>query len=82
MILWNMYQKGNVKALETLLVYNAEETVVLQHLLMSAMEFEFSKRPELNLKPISLPPVPKIPGAIDKEVLEKLQRYFTRPLFE
>ena len=77
-----MYQKGEKSALETLLVYNAEDTVVLQHLLLKAMEYELVRRPELKLKPILLPPAPEIPGEIDQEILKKLQRYLMRPMFE
>jgi uncharacterized protein len=78
--LWNMYKKGVAGALETLLVYNGEDTVVLQHLLLKAMEFEIEKRPELCLKQISLPIAPKIPGEINQAVVRKLQNHFFNPI--
>lgn len=71
--LWDMYESGNRKALETLLVYNGEDTTVLQHLLEHALKLELEKRPYANLKSSTFRSVPKVKGSIDRRVIRELR---------
>ena len=50
--LWRMHRKGVQSALETLLTYNAEDTVVLEPLLIHALNQEIVKNPAFGLSPI------------------------------
>ncbi len=49
--LWDLHLGGMSGALETLLAYNAEDTVVLEPLLIKAYNLQISRHPELGLEP-------------------------------
>jgi len=46
--LWRLHERGLAGALETLLTYNAEDTVVLEALLTKAYNLEIARYPELG----------------------------------
>lgn len=51
--LWRRHQRGEAGALESLLHYNAEDTIVLEALLVIAFNLELKRLPELGLSPFS-----------------------------
>lgn len=59
--LWNLHKKGVPNALETLLTYNAEDTLVLEPLVHAGLNLESRKRPALQLGEFEAPPAPEIP---------------------
>lgn len=71
--LWKLYEKGVPGALETLLTYNAEDTVVLESLLIKAYNFEVAKRPYLGLSPLEFRLIPEIPTKVDLAIYERLR---------
>jgi uncharacterized protein YprB with RNaseH-like and TPR domain len=56
--LWSMHRRGVSGALETLLTYNAEDTVVLAPLLVKAFNMEAAKNPELEVAPLAMHTMP------------------------
>lgn len=70
--LWRMHEKGEKTALSTLLAYNAEDTIVLQHLLLKAIQMEIVKYPKLEIKPSTFPPTPVIKEKVDSVLVKKL----------
>jgi uncharacterized protein len=71
--LWRMHRQGKPGALETLLTYNAEDTVVLEPLLVLAYNLEVAKRPELGLAPLPLPAMPELPTRVYPEIYAALR---------
>lgn len=71
--LWKLHNKGVSGALETLLTYNAEDTVVLEPLLIKAYNFEVEARPYLGLPKLEFRPVPEIPTKVDPHIYERLR---------
>jgi uncharacterized protein len=70
--LWDMHLNGVENALETLLSYNAEDTVILPFLLKAAYELQV-KRDKLSEVPnLTLPRIPKIPFKVCPKVYAKL----------
>ena len=64
--LWRMHKRGVPRALETLMTYNAEDSLVLQPLLHIAYEREFDRHPELPLRSLNEPlPLPAIATQVD-----------------
>lgn len=59
--LWALHRRGVPNALETLLTYNAEDTIVLEQLMYRALALESEGRPALNLGAFTMPPTPVIP---------------------
>ncbi len=76
-LLWNEYrQRGNPKALETLLAYNIADTVNLENLMVQAFNMKVSETPFHELK-IPLPCHPSVPFKPDAALIDELrQRYF------
>jgi uncharacterized protein len=70
--LWQMYKKGVPQALETLLTYNAEDTVVLPPLLVKAYQKEREKFPFLELPSIPMPQEVSLQTKICPEVYRSL----------
>lgn len=62
--LWNLHLRGVPKALETLMTYNAEDTVVLEQLIFCGLNLEALNRPGLQLATYKIPLVPKIPTQV------------------
>ena len=71
--LWRMYEGGDKRALETLMTYNAEDTVVLEQLVHCALNIEAKARPQLKLQTYMLPQSPKIPTQICPKVYGRLR---------
>jgi uncharacterized protein len=71
--LWGMHRRGMEGALETLLTYNAEDTVVLEPLLALAYNQEVARHPELGLDPLPLPELPPLPTRVYPEVYAALR---------
>lgn len=69
-ILWKMYRQGNQKALETLLAYNAEDTIVLQPLAQKLIELEAKQFNENTT--VRFNPLPQVPYQPDPEIVESL----------
>lgn len=59
--LWALHQRGVPNALETLLTYNAEDTVVLEQLAYRGLELERERRPHLKFELFECPEGPAIP---------------------
>lgn len=59
--LWRMHKRGVPRALETLMTYNAEDSLVLQPLMQIAFARELERHPHLPLRaletPAALPPI-------------------------
>jgi uncharacterized protein len=71
--LWSLHRRGVVGALETLLTYNAEDTVVLEPLLKRAYLLEMEKRPELALPHLPDRAVPEILSQVNPTVYSMLR---------
>lgn len=71
--MWKMYEEGNQKALETLLTYNAEDTIVLCHLLQRALHKELESKKYLNLFELQEPKIPKIETKVSLQVYKKIK---------
>src|SRR5579885_2223975 len=66
--LWRLHVKGVPGALETLLAYNAEDTVVLKALLVEAWRLELARHPDFGLEPLPSRDWPAIPTRVWPEV--------------
>lgn len=53
--LWRLHERGVPNALETLLAYNAEDTVVLEQLIYCGLNLEAGRRPQLGLGTFEIP---------------------------
>jgi len=71
--LWRLHERGLPGALDTLLTYNAEDTVVLDPLLRIAYNLEAKAHPELELPHLPLKPFPELSTRIHPEVYRRLR---------
>jgi len=72
--LWRMHKRGVPRALETLMTYNAEDSLVLQPLLRIAYEREFERHPHLPLRGLDeAPALPPIQTEVDSYVYSLLR---------
>lgn len=71
--LWQLHKRGVPRALETLMTYNAEDTIVLEQLVYCGLNLEARRRPCLGLPEYSLPKALKIPTEICPEVYRLLR---------
>lgn len=71
--LWALHKKGVPGALETLLTYNAEDTLVLEALLVKAFNLEVDKRPYLGLEKLEARATPPLKTAIDPKIYDRLR---------
>jgi hypothetical protein len=71
--LWHLHQRGVPRALDTLMTYNAEDTVVLEQLVYCGLNIEAQRRPTLALPVYELPPAPAIATQICPEVYRLLR---------
>lgn len=75
-LLWNEYdQRGDEKALETLLAYNVEDVVNLETLTLQAYNMKVGETPFARSHRIELPGRPEIPFRADGPTLERLRRH-------
>ena len=71
--LWRMHKRGVPGALETLMTYNAEDTVVLEQLLNKCWSMECEKLPNMGLNPRPEAVLPEIVTKIDTNVYDLLR---------
>jgi hypothetical protein len=75
-LLWYEYaERGNAKALETLLAYNIADTVNLENLMVRAFNMKLSETPFQELK-IPLPRPPAVPFKPDTALIAELRHRF------
>lgn len=77
--LWRLHQAGVSGALETLLTYNAEDTVVLEPLLIRAFNLEVDKHPGLPIKRLPMREVPGLSTRIHSSVYSVLRQGSSQP---
>ncbi|MBT3377791.1 MAG: exonuclease [Lentisphaerae bacterium] len=74
-LLWyDFYNKGNRKALETLIAYNMTDVVNLEHLMVMAFNLKVTTTPFADSLRIPSPNPPEIPFKADSETVERLRR--------
>ncbi len=71
--LWQLHQKGMPGALDTLLTYNAEDTLVLESLLVRAFNLEVDRHKNCGMEKLPLPTMPKPSTSIHPAVYEHLR---------
>lgn len=71
--LWRFHENGMAGALETLLTYNAEDTVILEQLAVEAFNREAEMRPELGLAKRPLPVLVPLKTRPVDGILERLK---------
>jgi uncharacterized protein YprB with RNaseH-like and TPR domain len=71
--LWGLHKKGTPRALDTLLTYNAEDTIILEQLLYTGLNMEAERRTHLGLPTYTLPEPPLIPTEVCPEVYRLLR---------
>ena len=71
--LWAMHERGVPRALETLLTYNAEDTVVLEQLCYCGLNIEAEKRQNLMLPTYQHPASREIPTRVCPDVYRLLR---------
>lgn len=72
--LWRMHERGVPRALETLMTYNAEDSLVLQPLLHIAFERELERHTHLPLRALDAPgELPSITTEVDPYVYALLR---------
>jgi len=73
-LLWHDYRRNNnQKALETLLAYNIQDTVILEKLMVIAYNLKIVDTPFFSNK-LSEPVLPKNPFKVDLETVERIKR--------
>ncbi|MGO9410191.1 MAG: ribonuclease H-like domain-containing protein, partial [Spirochaetia bacterium] len=72
-LLWEEYNKGNDKALETLLAYNVADAVNLEILSVKAYNMYLKDTPFSNTLRLEPPAVPKVPYHPDVGIIKRLQ---------
>ena len=72
--LWGLHRRGVPNALETLMTYNAEDTIVLEQLMHLGLALESRVRPHLGLAPTVWPAPPVIPTRVCEHVYRMLRR--------
>jgi uncharacterized protein YprB with RNaseH-like and TPR domain len=71
--LWRMHERGIPGALETLLTYNAEDTVVLAPLLVKAFNMEVDRHPHLGTTRLPMCELPELTTRVHREVYDLLR---------
>jgi uncharacterized protein YprB with RNaseH-like and TPR domain len=71
--LWQAHRRGMEGALETLLTYNAEDTVVLEGLLVHAFNMEVERNSDWAECPLALRPLPQLATRVDDTVYSWLR---------
>lgn len=72
--LWNLHRRGVPNALETLLTYNAEDTLVLEHLIYCGLNLEAERHQTLGLPVYKMPKPRKIPHSVCPDVYRMLRK--------
>lgn len=76
LILWNRYLNGSKAALRTLMTYNAEDTIALNHLIKAAIQIELKKIRHFPLHNFAFMKVPKVKNQVDKDIVRELRSMF------
>jgi uncharacterized protein YprB with RNaseH-like and TPR domain len=77
--LWDRYKrKADLKALESLLAYNVQDTINLEHLLVTAYNMKAGETPFARERQIPEVVLPENPFAVDVRIVEEIQRSFLR----
>ncbi len=71
--LWNMHRRAIPKALDTLFTYNAEDTLVLEHLVYAGLNIEAERYAMLNLPKYKMPTKRSIPYEVCPQVYRMLR---------
>lgn len=71
--LWRYHEEGMSGALETLLAYNAEDVLILPHLLVHAYAWEAEQRPYLELSRFEVASLPLPATEVDPKVYAHLK---------
>jgi len=71
--LWKMHERGIDGALPTLLTYNAEDTIILEPLLVEAFNREVEARPHLGLARLVAGAAPTLATTVDPKVYARLR---------
>lgn len=72
--LWRMHEWGVANALETLMTYNAEDTVVLEQLMFCLLNLEAAGAPHLRLASYEIPVCAPITTRVCEVVYRKLRK--------
>ena len=77
--LWDRYKrKGDLKALESLLAYNVQDTINLEHLLVTAYNMKAGETPFAGERRIPEVVLPENPFGVDVRTVEEVQSSFSR----
>ncbi|HMN68670.1 MAG TPA: ribonuclease H-like domain-containing protein [Bdellovibrionales bacterium] len=71
--LWNLHRRAVPNALETLMTYNAEDTLVLEHLVHRCLTLEARRFPALELPEFAAPSTRAIPYEVCPHVYRMLR---------
>lgn len=72
-LLWHDYQtRGNQKALESLLAYNIQDVLTLEHLMVMAYNMKLESTPFCKNR-LPTPTLPSIPFKVDRETVESIR---------
>jgi hypothetical protein len=71
--LWNLHRRAVPNALETLMTYNAEDTLVLEHLVYCGLNIEAKRHSELKLPVYAMPARREIPFEVCEHVYRMLR---------
>ena len=73
--LWEKYQQsGSQKVLDTLLSYNVQDTIILEHLLATAYNMKLRGTPFSAMLQVPEPVLPDNPFQADVETIDSLKR--------
>jgi uncharacterized protein YprB with RNaseH-like and TPR domain len=76
-LLWREYKlHDDIKALETLLAYNIEDTVNLENLMVQAYNMKVAETPFNTTHRLSIPPPPHLPFQPDVETVDRMKRRY------
>lgn len=71
--LWNLHKRGVPNALETLYTYNAEDTLVLEHLIYTGLNLEAGRHKTLALPEYPMPKQRSIPHEVCPHVYKMIR---------
>ncbi|MCC7436948.1 MAG: ribonuclease H-like domain-containing protein [Armatimonadetes bacterium] len=74
-LLWHHYQAlGDERALQTLLAYNVQDTITLEHLMVAAYNLKLEETPFTFSRALREPKPPANPFTADREIIEQLRQ--------
>jgi hypothetical protein len=73
-LLWKEYERGNQEALDTLIRYNLEDVVNLQHLAAVAYNQAVARLP-IAVEPIPVCPKWNVDVPFDPDLIQRLRRW-------